>query len=71
MNADKGNSRPGKPRGAAVAAGGTVTALGTAFDVVLEKTGARVTVTKHRRMACVVEFLTMMPTAKLRHRHRR
>ncbi len=30
------------------AAGGTVTALGTAFDVALEKTEARVTVTKHR-----------------------
>jgi transmembrane sensor len=30
------------------AAGGTVTALGTAFDVALGKTGALVTVTKHR-----------------------
>jgi transmembrane sensor len=30
------------------AAGGKVTALGTAFDVALDKTGARVTVTKHR-----------------------
>lgn len=30
------------------AGGGTVTALGTAFDVALEKDGARVTVTNHR-----------------------
>jgi len=30
------------------AAGGKITALGTAFDIALEKTGARVTVTKHR-----------------------
>jgi transmembrane sensor len=32
------------------AGGGTVTALGTAFDVALEKDGARVTVTNHRVM---------------------
>jgi transmembrane sensor len=40
-------SDPARPF-AVEAAGGTVTALGTAFDVALEKTGARVTVTKHR-----------------------